>query len=364
MTRQDRNSSLILGLAHFLVDFACTALLTGASGSLLYWQVIACAVLYNGLAFAFQLPVGALGDCLKLHRGLAAVGCGLVAVGGFLPQPLAVCAVIGLGNACFHVGGGREALKRGGEKASQVGRFVAPGAIGIFLGPRLAGIGWLGKGLLPLYLLAAAVMLLLTRKEGGEAEKKEIRAIPMGKGRKAAVCACMFLTVLLRSYMGTVLQYPILSDFGWAFVYTLCIFGGKYFGGILADRFGTVRFCAAAQVVGTVLFVLSVRLPVLAMPAIFLFNTTMAVTASRLYACVPRFPGAMFGLTTFALYLGVLPRLLGFRAELFTPWGLGLLSLGSGVLLVAGLILSEGGGKHGNGDCKIAGAVAGADTSD
>lgn len=362
MERQNRNSAHLLGLAHFFVDFACTALLTGVTDTLPFWQVTACAVLYNGLAFAFQLPVGALGDCLKLQRGLAAMGCLLVAAGAFLPWPLAVCAVIGLGNACFHVGGGRETLKRGGKAASMAGRFVAPGAVGIFLGPRLAGIRWLVRLLLPACLAVFAAVLFLTRAEGEEAEDEKLKPIPMGRARRAVVCVCMFLTVLLRSYMGTVLQYPILSEFGWALMYTLCIFGGKYFGGILADRFGTVRFCGVAQAMATALFMLSVRFPVLAMPAIFLFNTTMAVTVSRLYACVPGYPGTMFGLTTFALYLGVLPRLLGLQAEWFHGWGLGLLSFLSAVLLAAGLILSEGGGRCGRRDHKITVSVTGTDT--
>ena len=361
MEKQDIRGVSLLGAAHFFVDFACTALLTAAAGQLSFWWVTACAVLYNGLAFAFQLPIGALADCLKLHRGLAAAGCLLVAAGALVPQPIVMCLVIGLGNACFHVGGGREALKRGRGTASLAGRFVAPGAIGIFLGPRLADLSWLVNGVLPGCLLVFAGVLLAARKAGRSAEEREIPPLSLGRGRLAAVCLCMFLTVLLRSYMGTILSYPFLSDTGVAFCYTLCIFGGKYFGGILADRFGTVRFCVTAQGVGTVLFALSLGFPVLAFPAIFLFNTTMAVTAAGLYRGAPRLPGTMFGLTTFALYLGVLPRLLGAENVLFNWWGLRLLSLVSGVLLAAGLILMEGGVRRGKAADRVPGKIAGAD---
>lgn len=361
MKRDDQNSAMILGAAHFFVDFACTALLTCAAGGLSPWWVTVCAVVYNGLAFAFQLPIGALGDGADLRRSLAAVGCLLVAAGALVPSPVAMCAVIGLGNACFHVGGGREALIRGGERAAWVGRFVAPGAIGIFLGPRLAELGWLTKGVLPAVLLILAVVLTVTRRNVRKAEEKSLKAAPLGTKGLAAVCGCMFLTVLLRSYMGTILSYPFLSDTAAAFCYSLCIFGGKYFGGILADRFGVKRFCIVAQGVGTVLFALSPAVPVLAYPAIFLFNTTMAVTAVGLYRCMPKLPGTMFGLTTFALYLGVLPRLLGARNVLFNWWGLGLLSLVSGVLLAAGVMLTEGGMPSGGSDPDLAGTVPGAD---
>lgn len=364
MTKEDKTFSLLLGAAHFFVDFACTALLAERTGSLPWWQVTACAVLYNGLAFAFQLPVGALGDRLKLSRDLAALGCLLVAVGGFIPMPLVMCAMIGLGNACFHAGGGREALKRGGRKAAIVGRFVAPGAIGIFLGPRLGHVAWLTGGVLPGVLLFLGAALYRTRKAGREAEKMECPGQKRHPAGLAVVCICMFLTVLLRSYMGTVLAYPFLSDFGWALGFTLCIFGGKYFGGILADRFGPVRFCAVSQILATALFMLSVSVPALGFPAVFLFNTTMAVTAARLYRCVPQLPGTMFGLTTVALYLGALPRLLGVKADLFHPLGLMVLGLGSAVLLVLGLTASEGGDGDGSSHRKSAHAVACSDAGD
>ncbi len=348
-------------MAHFLVDFACTAALALGTGGLRHWDVALCAILYNGLAFAFQLPIGALADCGKLHRGLAALGCLLVALGVWIPRPVPMCLAIGLGNACFHVGGGREALKRGGKKAAQVGRFVAPGALGIFLGPRLSGLRWLGKGLLPGCLLVLAAVLWKTTEEGQQAEERTMPATPVSRGKLAVACACMFLTVLLRSYLGTVLQYPFLTGWGGAAVFTLCIFGGKYFGGILADRFGTIRFCLGAQIAGTLLFPLSIGFPVLAMPAIFLFNTTMAVTAAKLYGCLPQFPGTMFGLTTFALYLGVLPRLLKLGWNCFTPLGLGGLSLLSGVLLMCGLILLKGGSRCGDPAAALAGEIPGPD---
>lgn len=349
--------SLLLGAAHFAVDFICTLMLAESARQLTYWQVMACAVLYNGLAFAFQLPIGALADRLKLSRGLAAVGCLMVAAGALLPVSLAANALMGLGNACFHVGGGREALKRGGDSAGIVGKFVAPGAVGIFLGPRLAGLLRPVRGMLPLMLVLLAAMLLKTRTSGREAEAMQAPGGKRPPGKLVCVCVCMFLTVFLRAYLGSALAYPFLSQAGWAFLFTLCIFGGKYFGGILADRFGTLRFCILSQLLGTVLFVFSTELPWLGMPAVFLFNTTMAVTATRLYRCAPGLPGTMFGLTTVALYLGALPRLM----NLLQPVGLGLLSGLSTVLLVLGLMLSEGGDGHGRRDCEGAGTVAGTD---
>ena len=335
-------------VAHFLVDLTCTACLGRLSSRLSYDSIIACAVLYNALAFAFQLPIGALADFLGITRILAAAGCLLVALGALFPQPLPLCLLIGMGNACFHVGAGREALQLGG--AAPVGRFVAPGALGIFFGPRLAGFPVI-RWLLPLLLVLFGISLLPGQRKQ-PAETAGFPSIP------AAVC--MFLTVLLRSYIGTVLRYPQLSLFGWALAFSLCIFGGKFLGGILADRFGFFPSSLCTQTAATALLTLSLFYPPLALPGILFFNTTMAVTAAALHRSFPRFPGTMFGLTTLALFLGVLPRLLGWENPLFTWWGVGLLCLVSTALFLGGLILTERGNRRAALSCSVAASDTGA----
>lgn len=346
----------LLSISHFFVDFLCTALLASCAAAPTSVNIFTLAIIYNGLAFAFQFPLGALGDLLDGRRIFAAIGCALVAVGSFLYDPFAMCVSIGLGNALFHVGGGREALHTSGGSAAAVGRFVAPGAVGIFLGPRLASLFWLRRYILPGILLILAVLLILQKTA-------QVRSVfvhhSLSPLRLAGILGCMFLTVFLRSYMGTVLHYSFLSHLLGAFFFTVCIFLGKYLGGSFADRFGVLPFSAAAQAACVICFTLSVKFPWLAFPGIFLFNTTMAITATELYRCLPQHPGTMFGLTTLALFLGVLPRLLGFENIFFSWWGLGLLSTVSAISLLGGLVLGKGGGK----DADISCAVSGADTA-
>lgn len=342
--RTDRAAELLLGAVHFLVDFTCTALLTASCVGVRGVSAALCAVVYNGFAFAMQLPIGYLADRLSLRRTLAAGGCVLVAVGALFADPLLLCSLIGLGNACFHVGGGRETLHRGGERAAQIGRFVAPGAIGIFLGPLSAKKFLLVFRFAPLLLALSALLLLAQKQKTAHTEKMPSAAVsPL---RQVALCGCMFLTVLLRSYMGTVTRYAALSAPWFAALLTLSVFLGKFFGGSLADRFGAFRFSLLAQPIGTALFALSVFQPLLALPATLLFNTTMAITAHTLYRCAPHRSGTMFGLTTLALYLGVLPRLLGAPNPLFTRWGLALIGLSSTGLLLLGLRLAQREGKR------------------
>lgn len=351
MTGSFRKTEILPGLAHFFVDLTCTALLGSLSLRLPYDRLIACAILYNCLAFAFQLPIGLLADLLRADFCFSAAGCVLVAVGAFFRQPLFLCLFIGLGNACFHVGSGRQALRSGRGTAAAVGRFVAPGALGIFFGPRLGAFRVWIRGVLPLGLLLLAALFLLrpVKLPAEDAAPHRNRAVLMA--------GCMFLTVLLRSYVGTVLRYPVLSGFGWALSFSLCIFAGKFFGGILADRFGFLRSSLCTQLGACLLLSLSLFVPFLALPGILLFNTSMAVTATALYRSFPSLPGTMFGLTTLALFLGVLPRLLGWENRFFTPWGVALLCLLSAASVLLGLMLV----RRGDGRAAITGTVTGSD---
>lgn len=340
--RECRSPLLLLGLSHFLIDFSCTCLLTRFTKSPDIIPPLLLAMIYNGLAFAFQLPIGALADRLDSTRRFSCIGCVLVAAGCFLNLPLVSCVLLGLGNAFFHVGGGRESLKRGGVHAGPVGKFVAPGAIGIFLGPLSASFFPWMRYIAPVLLLLCAG-LFLPKKEIREQDPRQL-TLPIG--RLFALMLCMFFTVLIRSYMGTVIHYEFQSKFHWAALFVLCIFGGKLLGGIFADRCGAFRFSLISQLCCTVLFTLSPFCPVLAFPAILLFNTTMAITASTLYRCLPAYGGTMFGLTTFALFFGVVPKLLGWRNVLFSWWGLLLLGLCSTFFLLAGLHLTKKELKH------------------
>ena len=97
---------LAYSLGHFWVDFSCALLmfsrLSGQSG----WAL--CVLLYNFCAFALQMPVGLLADRWERKGRTAALGCGLAALGWVLP-PFLAAVIAGVGNACFHVGGGIQA---------------------------------------------------------------------------------------------------------------------------------------------------------------------------------------------------------------------------------------------------------------
>ena len=89
---------------HFLVDGICAWAMLGRLGG--GWTGF---LVYNFCAFALQLPLGAVLDRLEDRRWpmqFAALGCCLTAAGAFCHP-----AVLGLGNALFHVGGGVDVIR-------------------------------------------------------------------------------------------------------------------------------------------------------------------------------------------------------------------------------------------------------------
>lgn len=348
--------------AHFLTDFVCTAMLTVRVSQTVgsYSTAVVCAVIYNGAAFALQLPAGAFADSKNVTYRLSAAGMVITALSFLLPSPSVFCAAAGIGNALFHAGAGRASLIAGKGRAYTAGVFVAPGALGIFAGPLAAKHGtplWLCCA--ALFLLAIPVFLLGSRD-----------SVPRISGEKkaslsviAAVTGCMFLTVFLRSYMGSVLTYPFKSGLAFSFLFTLCIFAGKFVGGFLSDKTGLLRCAVGTQTLCVILFVLASRFQFAAMPAILLFNTTMAVTVTVLFRLCPAYPGTMFGLTTLALFLGTLPKHLGLKNLFLVPHGPILLSGCSAVLFLTGLLIFVKGKSDDTEHSEIADRISASDAS-
>ena len=134
---QEKNLRLwSYALGHFWVDFSCALLLFSRLSGQGEWAL--CVLLYNFCAFALQMPIGVLAGRWRYSGRVAAFGCALAALGwGLTPVPAAAAVTAGLGNACFHVGGGMQILEDGEKKAASLGIFVSPGAFGIYFGALL-----------------------------------------------------------------------------------------------------------------------------------------------------------------------------------------------------------------------------------
>ena len=329
----------LLSFAHAAVDFACAALFFSTLSGANLWTGM---VLYNACAFLCQLPMGVLADRLNRNLPFAALGCVLVAA-GFALRGLPILAVIvaGLGNGAFHVGGGIEVLNGSEDKAGPLGVFVSPGAIGLFLGRFYAD--FFGRcPLIPvvLLLLLAAAMLLIGRRTFRSGSGNAELSLELPKGGLPALIL-LFLVVVLRSFMGTTKAFAT-GDFlagmdAWqaGLVPVLCLALGKGAGGFLADRFRPIPTAAVSLGLCAVLLCFPLH-PAFALAALFLFNMTMPITLHESAKLWKYAKGTAFGLLTFALFVGIIPHMLG-AMPADSRWLYGALALVSLLLLLPAL---------------------------
>ena len=317
----------LLSAAHFCVDLSCAALFFGWLDKAADWWL--CMVLYNGCAFALQLPLGLVADRADRNLPFAAAGCTLVAVSFLLTaSPLPAAVICGLGNGMFHVGAGLEVLNDS-HKAAPLGVFVSPGAVGLYLGTVLAsrfvGFGWA----LSLLMLLAVLGLLLAGK-GRPVTHNAPPSLELSKGDLLPLL-CLFLVVVLRSWLG-----------GGAFstgdaqvsglIPVLCLALGKAAGGFLGDRLGLRK--TAVLSLGLTAILLFLPQGYLTLAALFLFNMTMPLTLMEAARLLPGAKGGAFGFLTCALFVGMVPRFIGLTQKLPGPFWAGLVLLSLGLLWV------------------------------
>lgn len=308
----------VYSLLHLLVDGICAYAMFGAF--LERPQGYDYVLLYNFCAFALQMPFGAALDILNSRRGkalpffTACMGVVLTLAGVFTHP-----ALLGIGNALFHIGGGVGTICEDAEKdwrGRGLGVFVAPGALGLYLGMRLAGsgagIGWLwGTG---------AFMLLVCAGAAGRAFAGSPAHDPSKSGRHNGVAdmvrkkteggilltVCVLLVVILRSHIGMAVTFSWRSTALAGLLCTLAVVSGKVAGGFLAAGSGPLKTAVLSLAAAAVCYLFSGNV-IMGIAALFLFNMTMPVTLYLLICERPLLPGFSFGLLTFGLFLGFLP---------------------------------------------------------
>ena len=120
----------------------------------------------------------------------------------------------------------------------------------------------------------------------------------------------LLLTVLLRSYAGTIMSFSWRSAPLLGLSFTLGIVLGKMLGGVIGDRVGWMKTALASLLGAAVLFAVAMEHPAAGIIAVFLFNMTMPITLTALADLMEELPGTAFGMTTLMLFLGTVPSLL------------------------------------------------------
>jgi FSR family fosmidomycin resistance protein-like MFS transporter len=304
---------MLLGIVHAVVDMASVAILYGElnRGQLTFDRVCQFILLYNCIAFGLQFPLGLVADHFRAYKpatvaGLAGVA---VAIGLLTQHPQLAVVLVGIGNALFHIGAGAIVLESSDGRAAAPGVFVAPGALGVLLGV------WLGSAGFPGRLWGIMIVVISTLGALMQPPRSPIRAIVPNSNRSQAgmwLCAgLLFVAIAIRSLIGDAVTGSWRGVWTMGFALTLAAVAGKSFGGFVADRVGR-RTCVvgALLLLAPVIGLASGNAPT-AVLAMFLIQTTMAVTLTALFVGLPKQPARVFGLASGALLLGALPGLTG-----------------------------------------------------
>ena len=283
-------------LAHLLVDAVCAAaVLGGPAGTLMQ-----AALIYNSFAFSTQCLVGLVTDRTGHCVRITPWACLWVALAGLLPLGWGwQAAIIGLGNSLFHVSAGTVTLEDAGEKAAPLGLFVAPGALGVFLGKAFPA----ARLILCAQLLLCAVPLFFE----GRKERWLPPAAPAAPAGGLSLAAVLLtLAVAVRAVGGAASGTAGQQSLWLAALPVLLVFLGKSAGGFACDRLGSSRTALLSVPLAAALILLGGRSPAAGAAGQFFLNLSMPVTLFLLYRCLPDSPGFAFGLAASALWPGTL----------------------------------------------------------
>ncbi len=346
-------TTFAFALCHFVVDFACVSTMLcavsrvlGESGQNSLELIALSILLYDVVAFAFQLPVGIALDKLDKNSLAAMLSYALVGGGVLLSLvPVALfewlaVLLLAVGNALFHCAGGLCVLNISQKHAGPSGIFIATGAVGVFLGTFSAQYGRLqvAFSLLVLLFLCASITRVVQKvnKKYWNIHNAPF-AIPELSSRTLLAIALLCFVVALRSYTGMVMAFPWKSEMLLLALSVFGVFVGKALGGMVADRIGFRTTAIFSLIAAATLFVPSWEMPLMGLLAVFFFNFTMAITLASLSNILHEAKGTAFGLASFSLAIGALPALLGLRLE--HPLVLSAMSLISALALGVSLTL-------------------------
>lgn len=314
-----KNTSLLTyAAAHFLVDFACGYILYAmfTEGEITAATAAGIFMLYNLLAFGTQFIFGAISDKLLSNgRLFAVIGIVATAIGLFIGSEnvdLTVC-LVGLGNACFHVGGGTDSICEG-RGMTRAGIFVSTGALGVAFGCKFGEKLLFPKAfyIIALVFMAVAVWTFCKGErhtveipEPTEKEKNSVNAKTILSASLPALLVLLF-AVLIRSYASFAATRPESDSTLLFLALAAASFAGKFAGGLLADILGVRRVGTASLLLSVPLFYLGAESNLFFLAATFFFNIAMPITLVSAARKLPRYEGFVFGLTTLALFVGYL----------------------------------------------------------
>lgn len=334
-------SLTVYTIVHMLVDFVCFYMLFSVFklyAGVDLRELALGFLIYNALAFGLQPLFGYIYDKVcKLP--IAAIGCLFITVAVWLSNsPWLMLALLGVGNACFHIGGGADSLVRANGRVSRSGIFVSSGALGVALGSVAGTNMWFGTALAGSMVPAAlaglsgiAVLILCPDHIKKDYHAKSLKTANKSSSSLLVIGLCT-LAIVIRSFVGATIPTDWAKTTDMLILMlmpSIAAFVGKIVGGFLADAFGAKFVSIVSLLLSALLLCLFSDIPLLCTIGIILFNVPMSVTLCGIASKMPQRPGLSFGLSTLAILAGVIPT------YIFTTGGSAWYSVVMAALIVA-----------------------------
>ena len=268
------------------------------------------ALIYDFFAF---LPQGLIGDFIIRHKKLPyeSIGNFLMLISVFaVASPVKTIHVLGyiilaIGNAIMHECGAIATVAESKGKIFPSALFVAGGSFGVVIGQTLGT-----HQVSPYFLilpLALSEILALSCKVSLRMERYPVFCITNRKLSAGTLLLIAFIVTFVRSYIGYAIPISWNKEL-WQTFFLFFIMGcGKALGGFLADKIGARKTATIGTLVAVPFLVCGDRIMVVSCIGVFFFSMTMSITFAMCLSVLKKNPGIAFGITTAALFLGLLP---------------------------------------------------------
>ena len=266
---------LLLSLMHLATDGLCAYLVLARlypENSALSFAIF---IGYNFLAFVMEAPLGILIDkqsSQRLFLGASTVSILLGYV--FYDLPVLAVLFLGLGNALFHIAGGKYITDKSGNDVAYLGIFVSTGAIGLTLAGTYPELDVLAYILFSLLIICTLNMLFTKDPEN----RKDTATYQATKRGATVALLSVVAVVFARSFVGKVATPDFHLTRLLVFAIPLATAFGKAIGGILSRALGILPTTIASMSIAAVCLVLGASNPALYILGVFAFNFSMPIT--------------------------------------------------------------------------------------
>ena len=296
---------------HALVELVCFSILYDKYGLGVSFVV---AFLFDYFAFVPQALIGQLNHRFR-KLDIGSIGVFLMSIGIFISKAsdttmalVGIC-VLALGNAMLHEAGAVATVTCSKGKLFPSALFVAGGSFGLVIGQVLGPFG-VNRLLLLGLMLVVEILVLASNKYWLQDAEFPVFSLTNEKYGKWSVFFVAFLVTAVRSFQGYAIPMAWKKEV-WQTVLLFFVMGfGKAMGGYLADKFGAKKVAVGASIVGIPFLLLGNKVMLISVLGVFLFSFTMSITFGMLLSVTKANPGLAFGITTIALFIGVVPVLL------------------------------------------------------